>query len=256
MKTLKSVLFILCSVLEIHVQAKEYISLPVAKNVGLEPSECLLKSSLCSVTTGSKEKFVLTFGTNEATLGRDTVVIRESANTIHLVKGSVLVKSDKKTIVKCEFGQVVSLDGEYLVSREAGRVMVRAILSPLTIIPKGSAEELVVEPGFQNWLYKVSQSGQAQSGIPLVWDLEDIVKTWAQLYSGNKVEFRKKMRSLNGIWSQAVISASQRHKIYAERLLASAEEDRKHRAFSQKKSDEERRQIREMMIQRNHLDLF
>ncbi len=134
--------------------------------------------------------------------------------------------------------------------------MVRAVSNSVKIIPKGSSEELIVEPGFQNWLYKVSKTGSAQSGIPLVWDFEGIVKTWAGLYTGSKVDFRNKMHSLNKVWSQAVATASERHKLYAERTLASAEEVRRQKAIADKKDAEERRQIREIMIQKNHLDLF
>ena len=235
MKIFKTILFVLCSVLEVHVQAKGFLSLPVSTDVALEPADCVLKASVCSVTTGAREKYVLTFGTNEVTLGKNTVVIRESADTIHLVEGTIIVKSNKKTIVKCEYGKVMSQEGEYLMSREAGRVIVRAVSNPVTIIPLGSAEELNLEPGFQNWLYKVSSTGQAQSGVPLVWDFEGLVKNWARLYTGNKIDFRKKMQGFNDVWNRAVVSASLRHKLYAERMLASAEEDRKYKAELRKK---------------------
>lgn len=256
MKLLKSIAFLLCSVLEVQVQAKELLSLPLANKVTLEPANCLLMSSVCSVTTGSKQKFILNFGTNNAVLSQKSVVVRESADTIHILEGTILVKSNEKTTIKCEFGKIISEKGEVLVSREEGKVFVRATAQPVVIIPRGSNEELILEPGFENWLYKVTTNGQAQTGVPLVWDYEPLLKTWARLFDGNLNGFRKKTESLKEVWANAVENASFRHKNYAQRLLASAEADRQHRARVKKKEDEERRQIRELMIQRNYLDLY
>ncbi len=256
MTTLRLLLFIFFSFAEVHIYAKDFVTLPLVTNVATEPEDCVLKSSFCSVKTSVRQKYVLVFGESEVTLDENSIVVRETSDTIALVKGMILVKAKGLTKVKTEFGSVQGEDSEFMVSREGKKVVARAIYKSLVLFPKGSKEQLELESGFKNYLSGVGKNGEAQTGIPLVWDFDKMLNMRARLFSGHKQDFKRVAKDLHEVWEKAVGQASYRHQIYAGRYIAKVEEERKVEQLKRQKVLEQEKALRKMMTERNYLDLF
>ncbi len=253
----KTILFILFSFADLHIEAKEIVTLPLAKKVLMQPNECVLKSSVCVVRTQENQKYILPFGESSAILDEKSLVIRESSDTVSLVKGRVWVKAVAKSVkVKSEFGTITGEPGtEVWVERRDKKLIISVTKGMWLIHAKGAREPIRIDEGFQNWLGSVNQNGIAQTGIPRAIDFESHIYLWAKLYAGPRESFKKEVADLGELWSRAISEAASLHQAHSERYIAAVAEKKKQEEEKIRLEKEDQRRFREMLIKRNNLDI-
>lgn len=253
-RTLNLFLFVIFSFLDVQIQASEIITRSNTTNVTLNPKNCLIESSVCSVLTPAGKKFELTFGKSAAILDENTAVLRDSATQITLLQGRVWVKTSEGATVRTEYGRVTlpKGNGEFWAEKSVAtrKVTFSAVNGNLVMVPRGSQEEIAILQNYENWLGPVDKAGIATSGVPHLIDIENHVNRWARLYSGGKRAFKKEVHNFFLTWHPMVEEVSDKHRALALRTLASESEKQKKEAERQKVIHAERNRVRDMMLRR------
>ncbi len=250
MKIFKALLFIVFSFADVQIQAREVVSLKPAAHITMEPKNCLQESSLCSVLTPSAKKFAMPFGKNTATMDENTAVLREGATQITLLKGRIWVKAQEEISVRSEFGLLKAQSGEFWAEKSDKKVIFTSITSTLTMIPRGSQEQIIIRPHYENWLGPVAKDGVATSGIPKLLEIENHVGRWARLYPNGKRQFKKDVHEFFVSWYSMVEEASDKHREIALRTIASESERKRREDERQKVIHTEYNRVRDMMLRR------
>jgi hypothetical protein len=245
-----AVTFVMFSFLDLQVEARELVSLKLATNVTMQPKNCLMESSVCSVMTPKKKKYEFIFGKSTVWLDEDTAVLRDSATQITLLKGKIWVKAGENVSVRSEFGSGHSTPGEFWAEKSAKKIVFSPLTGTFTMTPRGSQQTIIVQPNYENWLGPVAKDGVAISGIPQLIDIENHVQRWGKLYSGGKHQFKKDVEEYFTIWYNLVEEASDKNRELALRTIANEAERSKKDAQHQKIIRGEHDRVRDMMLRR------
>ena len=233
-------------------QYAQNVQIGEASEVLQEPKGCLKSKGACAIKTSEHDKFVLSRGELTIVLDRSTALIIEASSETRLVAGTIWVKSEKQATVRSEFGAVQILaKGEMWVSRTRDRMIVSAIDGDVILHPRGGAEEILVQPGNENWIGRVArQTGQAETGVPMAIPFRPHIERWARLYSGTKADFEIELRRFHGLWSEASEQAARTHKAEFDRKIASIESEKARRLEAERKAQAQNKELRALFRQR------
>lgn len=244
---LRTLGFILAFTLEVRVHAAEVVQLPNSAAPQQEPPQCLTAASTCAVRTRPGEKFKFKWGDSTVHMDQETVVIRQSSDKLRFVTGTVWVVADSAFRVITEFGETrTGGPGEFWITRGDDRVTVVATEGSVLLAPRGSPEELLVEPGCENWLGKVTRQGRAETGIPMPVNFSAHVERWARLYPRTARDFEKDVRRFHSVWLEASQRSALIHKELFDRKVASIEGERARRMAARQKAEAKSRALQEI----------
>ncbi|OQW48602.1 MAG: hypothetical protein A4S09_04175 [Proteobacteria bacterium SG_bin7] len=250
----QAVVFLAFSLLDLHVEGRELIQIKDAKTVIMQPKDCVIESSVCSVMTPKRKKYELVFGKSTALMDENTAVLRESATQIALLKGRMWVKTSESIVIRSEFGIAKVTNGEIWVTKIGQKVTFSPLTGELIMVPRGSKESIVVLPNYENWLGPVNKAGVATSGIPRLLDIENHIQRWGKLYTGNKMQFKKDVHEYFLVWYSLVEEDSDKNREIALRTIATEAENKRREEDRQKKIKDERSRVRDMMMRRLGLE--
>lgn len=250
----QGIFFIIFSFLDLHVEARELVQIKAAVNVTMQPKNCVMESSVCSILTPKRKKYELVFGKSKALMDENTAVLRDSATQITLLKGRVWVKTSESITIRSEFGLAKANNGEFWVTKTDQKIIFSSLAGEIKMQPRGSEEVISILPNYENWLGPVDKMGIATSGIPQLLDIESHVQRWGKLYEGNKVQFKKEVHDYFFVWYNLIEQASDKNRELALRAIASEAENKKREEERQKKIRGEHDRVRGMMLRRLGLE--
>lgn len=193
-----------------------------------EPANCLKGKLACAVRTREGQTFELVLD-EKTTVVLDFLssIIRISNKEIRLVSGSVWIKSQGDFQVHSEFGDVVSTTpGEFWVTRTKERVTAKATEATVELRPRGSKENLTVDPGLQNTIGLIGLDGKAETGIPLAIPFKEHLNQWARVYRGPKKTFEEQVQAFHERWTSAAVESAVINKAIHDRMISSADEEK------------------------------
>lgn len=250
----QAVFFVAFSFLDLHIEARELVQIKPTTNVTMQPKNCIIESSVCSVLTPHRKKYELVFGKSSAVMDEDTAVLRESANQITLLKGRIWIKTSESIAIRSEFGLAKANNGEFWVTKTEQKIIFSPLVGEITMQPRGSEELISILPNYENWLGPVDKSGIATSGIPRLLDIENHVHRWGKLYNGKKNQFKKEVQEYFSLWYVLVEQDSDKNRELALRTIASEAENKLREEERQKKIRGEHNRVRDMMLLRLGLE--
>ena len=242
---LRALLFLVMFTLEVHVDASEP---PIQ-----EPHGCLKTKNVCALENHDERGFEFEMGAVKITLDRDSALIRQSANEVRIVKGTIWIRASEAPFsVSSEFGSAKNRgEGDFWVSKSAAELSVMAVSADVELSPRGSKETLTVSPGLQNTLGKIGFNGQAATGLPMPISFKDHVLRWGRLSKGPKAEFEAQLEKFHATWEEAAQESAAINKAVYDRKIASVEEAARLEAEKKAKVEAESRALREMFRRRH-----
>jgi hypothetical protein len=241
---LQLLMFFMTFTLDVRVHAKEYIQLANQEQVLQQPGDCLLQTTICAIKTSADSKYKLTVGSETVVLDADTAVVRVARDRIRVLQGTVWVQAKTTFSVETVFGEITSARGDFWVSQNDERTLVRATSSTLSLRPRGAKQSFALEKAEENWLGRVQKDGVASSGFPHALQWRDHLDRWARLYPGGKKQFTTEVKEFRAAWTEAGKRASAYHQSLADRHIASIEEDLKRRQEKQAAIEAHNRELR------------
>ncbi len=223
----RHLLMFLCTfTIDVKVKAADDIlALPNTTHLIQEPSDCWEQvgklsstaSAICALRTPVGEKFRMRLGKSEITMDAETSLVRKDTGEMTLLAGTVWVLSKDSLIIKTEYGEARMESGEFWISREARAMWVSAVEQALILIPRKATTGIRLEAGEENWLGPVDKAGVGTSGIPRAIFVPDLIRKWARLFPGTKLEFKAKVTEFHGHWSRHLANIATYHQDLAER---------------------------------------
>lgn len=246
------------------------LQLPISKKVTTEPKGCLAmierEKFSCAIRTESNEQFALEVANVHLTLDQDAAVIiekvvekefetevdKEKPNEmkeslkVRLVRGILHVSSKEKVTLLSEFGNARTEGGEVWLQKSKDKLKVFATENPVELFPRGATEVIIVEPGFENYLTRVSQSGRSENGIPVVINYRDHIARMARTYQGRQDEFAKRVDEFREIWLPASRRAAEIHQELFTKRMAKVEEERQKEEEQRRQQENDKRHFRDL----------
>lgn len=239
--------FVLASVLEVHVYASSYITLPEAKSPVELPENCILESPICTIRTVGNEKYTIDVEGATIVMGPNSVFARTSSRSGSIIWGHVWIKSHSKFTVETPYGSIAVSKGEAVIRHLRDKIVIQTLAGETLVQPRGFEKPIVVLSGFENWIGRVTTKGQSAVGIPKPLDIKAVVLDLAPLQAEGRSVFESRLHDLRAKWSNAIGVASDHYSLMVQRELASQEERRRQRERAEKRWQEERAQWRKLL---------
>ena len=244
---LRALVFTACFCVEITVKAN-------SSDLIMEPKNCWEKMITCSVSAYVQQHNEVELESGKVSFPRRTVFTRLSESLIRLIKGYVVVESQKPMVVQTLFGEIhLKSGGLTLIELGRHQVQVTALqhVAELQLLNK---ELFVLPAGYTNWMGGIHQVGKADVGQPRPASMRPVIEKWGQVYVGSATELREKLEKLRAAWSEAIEDTSRRD-------LASIYEQRKQLADwrslqlqRERQRQKERQKLRELFYRKTFLE--
>ena len=213
-----------------------------------KPENCYFESkgSSCIFSSGSKVE-ELKNEKNILTLKENSILERNSKNNYVYINGVVWVQNSDSISFLSLYGKIESEQGEFWLIENDNKILVRSIIGKLKI--KINSESLEIPEGFQIWISGKDSSGKNTFGIPEIIPMDAHLKLWAEMYSGNKYEFKNKIAMLKNLYKDKREESSQLYQQIADRHVANSLEQERN-----KRKQEEKRRAYLLEIRRQYFE--
>lgn len=212
------------------------------------PLGCVKKPSVCTLQT-NQEIFHFKTPENEFHLGKNSILIRYTANELEMVGGTLWVEKHHQMQVRTIYGTVKAQNGPFWVLQEDGKIWVRNMNADLKIQMRDGREwELPV--GFQIRLGGMDTEGKSTGGLPEMLPIAQHFRLWALMFPGSKEEFKKEVESIKWAWGSLAERSSEIYSGIAMRQQGLADHREKELQKRRLKQQQETRRLQNLYMEK------
>ncbi len=238
----KAIVFFFASTLQLKISDAVELMAPSE-----EPNGCIYGPSWpCIVSSGDQPRFIQANKRVQWELDKSTLVTFFSDESIKLMFGQVVVKSQRALEIETLFGKVKINNSKVLINLDDKKLEVSVLSGePVNIVLRGEAYPQVLMAGFQNY-YTGPIAGDRRFEVPRVIDLHQYSKLRAPFFMDYKLGFQSELQTLASHIKWAAKVSSQLSRDLVERKMASVEESnmvKKKRSQKQRHYDQNIRRL-------------
>ena len=191
----------------------------------------------------------------EISLDKGALLEQRETSVVHFVTGLFYLRHVKGAEFTTAFAKFnCKADCQALIERQDDKMTLKVLEGQVWIKRLGEEKYYRVDAGLQVSVSEVAEDGKAAMEFPQSLPWLTTAKDWARLFPGEVEDFHKELAEFRTRWNEAVESASETHKLVADRQIAAHNEElakQKARAAAAAREDQ---RLRELFRRKNNFD--
>lgn len=218
-------------------------------------SQCWNRVTPCAVSVDHK-KVALDSKAVKMVLKPGSLIEKTEAGAISIVKGTVLLNvSDPATAFRTPFAKIWCADEcVALIDREAGQVTIKSLGGNWRAQRLGDEQEYAILEGTRVLFTPVTDGGQAGMEFAQSLPWEPTVKEWAELYPGDKDQFKADVARFREVWNKGVESATSMQEADVGRTIAAYDKAQAQARARRQAQEREDAELRRLFREKNYIN--
>jgi hypothetical protein len=246
----RGLLFILTSSIQVSLADAANLIAPSES-----PSRCFTSYIYpCTLSTGDRPRAL---NKRDALWELDTnnLMTFKTETSAHLHQGQMVLRTEGQVVVHTLFADIYIENSKALLDLNEQRLEVYSLAGKgVTVQPKGTAQKIVLMPGFQNWFTSRIQKN-IRSEVPQVISLGEYSQRRSPFFMDYHTGFENELKSLAQNIKTAAIVASQVHRELIQRRVATVQKAEKKVEVQQSKKSQYDQKIRQLFLKKiSHQD--